>query len=152
MNAPATPAVPDYGAPATRPPTLLLSAEEIAFYRKNGYLAINAIMPAEEIAQVRQIYDRLFNEDRARTGPDTYDLSGQKGQGRKEAIPQILQPAKYAPALLETHARLGALLALVFRHGPRARFHVVLAPDNLDAATRRQLLLLLARAGIAHAA
>ena len=56
------------------------------------------------------------------------------------------------PALLETHARLGALLALVFRHGPRARFHVVLAPDNLDAATRRQLLLLLARAGIAHAA
>lgn len=48
-------------------------------------------------------------------------------------------------ALLESHARLGGLLALRYRHGPRARCRLVLAPDNLDADTRRRLVLLLAR-------
>lgn len=48
-------------------------------------------------------------------------------------------------AVLESHARLGALLALDFRHEPRARFRFVLAPDNLDADARRRLILVLAR-------
>ncbi len=51
-------------------------------------------------------------------------------------------------ALLTSHAHLGALLALSFRHGPRARFQAVLMPDNLDAQTRRRLILLLARAEV----
>ncbi|MEP7043642.1 MAG: hypothetical protein ABI843_11305 [Dokdonella sp.] len=54
-------------------------------------------------------------------------------------------------ALLISQAHLGALLALGFRYGPRARFRMVLAPDNLDAQTRRRLILLLARAEVAHA-
>lgn len=53
-------------------------------------------------------------------------------------------------ALLESHARVGALIALHFRHGPRARFHALLAPDNLDAETRRRLILLLSRAEFAR--
>lgn len=48
-------------------------------------------------------------------------------------------------AALESHAHLGALLALGFRLGPRRRFRLVLAPDNLDADSRRRLVLLLAR-------
>ena len=47
-------------------------------------------------------------------------------------------------AILEFHTHLGVLLALGFRHGPRARLRVVLGPDNLDAETRRRLILLLA--------
>ena len=54
-------------------------------------------------------------------------------------------------AMLESHAHLGALLALGFRMGPRARLRVVLAPDNLDADARRRLVLMLARAEIVHA-
>lgn len=54
-------------------------------------------------------------------------------------------------AELESHARLGTLLALGFRHGPRARFRFLLAPDNLDADTRRRLILLLARGSDAAA-
>jgi hypothetical protein len=57
-----------------------------------------------------------------------------------------------SPAVLESHAQVGALLALGFRHGPRARFRALLLPDNLDADTRRRLRLLLARGEIAHAA
>jgi hypothetical protein len=54
-------------------------------------------------------------------------------------------------AILESHAHLGALLALRFRQGPRARFHALLAPDNLDAESRRRLILLLSRAEIVQA-
>lgn len=54
-------------------------------------------------------------------------------------------------AVLERHARLGALLALDFRHAAAARYRAVLAPDNLDAATRRRLTVLLARGEVVHA-
>ncbi|MEO6688964.1 MAG: hypothetical protein ABIS07_07600 [Dokdonella sp.] len=52
--------------------------------------------------------------------------------------------------LLESHVRLGALIALHFRHGPRERFHALFASDNLDADTRRRLVLLLSRAEFAR--
>lgn len=52
--------------------------------------------------------------------------------------------------LLESHARLGAVIVLRFRLGPRERFYAVLAPDNLDAEMRRRLILLLSRAEFAH--
>lgn len=54
-------------------------------------------------------------------------------------------------AVLESHAHLGALLALRLRVGPRSRLRLVLVPDNLDADTRRRLVLMLARAEIVQA-
>lgn len=48
-------------------------------------------------------------------------------------------------ALLVAHRRLGAAVMLDFRIGVRARFRVLLLPDNLDHETRRRLLLVLAR-------
>ncbi|WP_300619249.1 protein YgfX [Dokdonella sp.] len=53
------------------------------------------------------------------------------------------------PAILETPVRLGSVLALDFRFGTRQRFRFVVAPDNLDAETRRRLALLVARADAA---
>ena len=52
-------------------------------------------------------------------------------------------------ALLRAHRHLGAFVTLDWRCAPRARFRVVLAPDNLDAETRRRLIVLLRR--VAHA-
>jgi hypothetical protein len=56
------------------------------------------------------------------------------------------------PALLRWHARLGAWISLDFELDHRRRFRAVLGPDNLDAETRRRLVLMLARAEVAHAA
>ena len=52
-------------------------------------------------------------------------------------------------ALLRAYRHLGAFVALDWRHAHRTRFRVVLAPDNLDAETRRRLVVLLRR--VAHA-
>ena len=52
-------------------------------------------------------------------------------------------------ASLHAYRHLGAFVTLDWRHARRARFRVVLAPDNLDAETRRRLVVLLRR--VAHA-
>jgi hypothetical protein len=54
-------------------------------------------------------------------------------------------------AELVSHHRVGAWLALDFRVDADRRFSIVLGPDNLDADTRRRLVLMLARAEVAHA-
>jgi len=51
-------------------------------------------------------------------------------------------------AILDAHARLGPLVSLGLRYSPASHFRMVVGPDNLDAPTRRRLILLLSRAEI----
>jgi len=55
-------------------------------------------------------------------------------------------------ALLRWHAQLGAWISMDFELDRGRRFRAVLGPDNLDAETRRRLVLMLARAEVAQAA
>jgi toxin CptA len=57
---------------------------------------------------------------------------------------------EYAVDLM-AHTRLGIWLVLDFRQARDHRFRAVLGPDNVDAETRRRLILLLARAEVAQA-
>lgn len=138
MQAPVAPVTPDYQAAPALAPTHTLTAGQVAFYHEHGYVAVDAIMPAEEIAVVRAIYDRLFAEAEARADADFYDLNGARAAGRKVAIPQILSPAKYAPELLAT--QLVANIKAVMRqlHGPEAKMmgdHAINKPAHNAAAT-----------------
>lgn len=130
--------IPNYGEPARLGPDRQLTVEQIAFFHEHGYLAVDSVMPEAEIAAVRVIYDRLFNEDRNRTEADLYDLTGSKKAGKKEAVAQILQPAKYAPALLETQfvANLKAMMQQLL--GPETRMvgdHAINKPPRHGAPT-----------------
>lgn len=132
------PPVPDYAAPARLTSTLRLVPGQVAFFHEHGYLALENVMPREEIPQVRAAYDRLFNEERGRTEADRYDLAGTKQAGRAENVAQILQPAKYAPALLETQlvANLKSLMQQLL--GPEARMvgdHAINKPPHNTAPT-----------------
>ncbi len=138
MNVTAPLPVPDYAAPATLKPTRLLTPEQIAFFKQNGYLAVDNVMPVEEIPEVRRIYDRLFNEDRSKTEGDLYNLTGEKKKGKKEDVAQILQPGKYAPALLQTQmvANLKAMMQQLL--GPETRMvgdHAINKPPHNNAPT-----------------
>jgi len=138
MNAPTTPPVPDYGAPASRPPSHVLTPAQIEFFHEHGFVAVDAVMPAAEIPEVRRIYDRLFNEDRSRTEGDLYNLTGAKERGRREEVAQILQPAKYAPALLETQLVANLKAMMVQLLGPEGRMvgdHAINKPPHSTAPT-----------------
>ncbi len=95
-------------------------------------------MPTDDIATVKAIYDRLFAEAEARADADFYDLNGAREAGKKVSIPQILNPAKYAPALLAT--QLVANIKAVMRqfHGADAKMmgdHAINKPPHNAAAT-----------------
>lgn len=102
MNSTAPLAIPNYAAPSQLAPDRQLTAAQVAFFKTHGYLAIDAIISAAEVARVREIYDRLFADRSGRAAGDTYDLAGTGDTGKAAKIPQIIMPSKYAPELLLT--------------------------------------------------
>ena len=85
-----------------------LTSEQVECFRREGYLAIEAITSQEEIQWVRGIYDRLFSERAGRTEGNQFDLGGSDEDGKEEVLPQILGPAQYAPELEDAQFRLNA--------------------------------------------
>ena len=62
---------------------------------------------------------------------------------------QLLADDTLQEATVVSHARLGSFVAVSWQLERGGRRHAVLAPDNVDAETRRRMVLLLARAGSA---
>ena len=83
-------------------PTIRLTEEQIAFYHENGFLAIEAITTPEEVARLRDVYDRLFAQRAGRAEGNQFDLAGADEEGTEAALPQILSPRQYAPELTDT--------------------------------------------------
>lgn len=130
--------VPDYAATSPLAPTHLLTPEQIAFYHAHGYLAVDAIMPEAEIASIRDIYDQLFDPCHPYSAAGLQDLASTGDNTVKAALPQILQPAKFSPALLATQlvANLKAMMQQL--HGPTTKMvgdHAINKPPHNAAAT-----------------
>ena len=89
-------------------PTIAISPAQIEFFHKNGYLAIEKITTPEEVEFVRGVYDRLFATRAGREEGNQFDLAGTDDEGKEAALPQILNPVKYAPELRDTLLRANA--------------------------------------------
>jgi ectoine hydroxylase-related dioxygenase (phytanoyl-CoA dioxygenase family) len=138
MPAPHDLPVPDYSQPAERTPSLLLTEKQITFYHQHGYLAIDAIMPAAEIPVLRELYDHLFDPSHPLANMGKHDLAGTGDLTAKAALPQILQPAKFEPALLATQlvANIKAMMRQL--HGIETKMvgdHAINKPPHNGAAT-----------------
>jgi ectoine hydroxylase-related dioxygenase (phytanoyl-CoA dioxygenase family) len=119
-------------------PTLRLTDEQVAFYHREGYLAIDAITTPEEIARMREIYDDLFARRVGRESGDQFDLAGDDEEGKEAALPQILGPSKYAPELLQGLLLANATAAAKQLLGEDAAFggdHAIFKPAKSGAAT-----------------
>jgi ectoine hydroxylase-related dioxygenase (phytanoyl-CoA dioxygenase family) len=119
-------------------PTITLTQDQIAFYHREGYLALEAITTQEETAWLRGIYDRLFEARAGREFGDQFDLAGPDEEGTEAALPQILNPAKYAPELKEGLYRVNALAVARQLLGPEAQYqgeHAIFKPARTGAAT-----------------
>src|SRR5436190_9702871 len=101
-------------------PTVVLTQDQIDFYHREGYLALDAITTPEEVAWMREIYDRLFASRAGREAGDQFDLGGSDEDGKTAVLPQILQPSKYAPELKEGLFRVNALHVAKQLLGPEA--------------------------------
>lgn len=92
----------------THEPNVVLTKEQIDFFWRNGFLAVDQISSPEEIEIMRTAYDRIFEQRAGRNEGDQFDLAGTDEDGKQEALPQILNPGKYAPELNGTLAEANA--------------------------------------------
>jgi ectoine hydroxylase-related dioxygenase (phytanoyl-CoA dioxygenase family) len=115
-----------------------ISAEQVAFFKENGYLSIPAITTQDEIERVKVIYDRLFEQRAGRETGDQFDLGGTDEDGKQAVLPQILGPAKYAPELNETLFRVNALAIsrqLLGEEAGHRGEHAIFKPARYGAPT-----------------
>jgi ectoine hydroxylase-related dioxygenase (phytanoyl-CoA dioxygenase family) len=119
-------------------PTLSLSQEQIDFFHREGYLTIPAITTAEEVASLCDIYDQLFASKAGREEGNHLDLSSTDEDDQTPVLPQILNPAKYAPELVNTRFRANALAIATQLLGPETRAqgeHAILKPAQTGVET-----------------
>lgn len=119
-------------------PTLRLTDDQIAFYRREGYLQLPSITTAEEVASLCDIYDRLFATKAGRDVGDHLDLSSADEDGAEAVLPQILNPSKYAPELAATRFRANAEVIVRQLLGPEVAFrsdHAIRKAPFSEAAT-----------------
>lgn len=119
-------------------PDVVLTEEQVAFYHREGYLALPAIAPPQEVAWLREVYDRLFAARAGREEGNQFDLGGADEEGQTAALPQILDPSRYAPELKEGRYRVNALAVARQLLGPEARpqgEHAIFKPARFGAET-----------------
>jgi phytanoyl-CoA dioxygenase PhyH len=106
---------------------LVISDEQVTFFRTNGYLVIRGITNLQDIASLRDIYERMFRDKTGVADGNYFDLNGAGDEVR--VLPQMTDMARYEPrlrdSLLWRNARvvsrqlLGPTADYVFDHGIR---------------------------------
>jgi len=116
-----------------------LSVEQIRFFHLNGFLSIETpVTDDTELAWMREVYDRMFETRAGRDSGDQFDLAGADEDGKEASLPQILNPAKYAPEL--TQGKYLAVISQIAEQlfGPQAQAHLahaIFKPASMGAPT-----------------
>lgn len=118
--------------------TTQLTPQQIEFFHEQGYLAVDALTTQEEVARIRESYDRIFREQAGREEGSQFDLAGTDDDGAEATLPQILSPAKYAPELLDTQllANLKRIAKQLLGEEGDANFaHAIFKPARIGSET-----------------
>jgi ectoine hydroxylase-related dioxygenase (phytanoyl-CoA dioxygenase family) len=119
-------------------PTITLTPEQITFFQREGYLTLPAITTAEEVERLREIYDHLFAIRAGREEGNQFDLAGADEEDKPATLPQILNPAKYAPELATALYRANAQAIARQLLGPETNYmgeHAIFKPPKVGAET-----------------
>jgi len=116
----------------------LITPRQVEFFHENGYLALDSITSVDEVAWIRGIYDHLFSIRAGREEGNQFDLAGTDEEGKEAALPQILDPSKYAPELKTAKCLTNALSITRQLLGPDAVHggeHAILKPGGSAVPT-----------------
>jgi ectoine hydroxylase-related dioxygenase (phytanoyl-CoA dioxygenase family) len=119
-------------------PTITLNPDQIDFFHREGYLTLPAITTPEEVTSLCAIYDYLFSAKVGREKGDQLDLSSTDEDDQEPVLPQILNPSKYAPELVDTFFRANAEAIAIQLLGSETRFsgdHAIRKPPHSGVET-----------------
>jgi hypothetical protein len=114
-----------------------LSQALILFYRENGFLSLDGVARADEVAQIRRVGDALFRQRAGAREGAFFDFIGDVPMA-EGALTQLINPSVYAPVLkrLDYRRRLTGVARQLL--GPRTRIsgdHIFFKPAVTGPAT-----------------
>ncbi len=115
-----------------------LTEAQIASFFAEGFVVVDNLADAAEIAKIREIYDQLFSEHCGWNAGDFFDMAGPDDLEQGLSLPQMFWPSHYAPALARTALYRNASVAARQLLGPAARRvfeHAILKPAARGAET-----------------
>ena len=118
--------------------TVALTDEQLLRFDEDGFLALDALTTPDEVAWLREIYDDLFERRAGREVGLQFDLAGHDGDDDVASLPQILDPARFAPELNDSRLLANATAVVQQLFGPDATchfFHAILKPARHGAPT-----------------
>jgi ectoine hydroxylase-related dioxygenase (phytanoyl-CoA dioxygenase family) len=83
-------------------PSVSLTDAQVARFEEQGFLELDRLTSEAEVVALQSVYDRLFEPGAGIAARDRIELAAD-GEGGP-SLPQILNPDRYAPELLQTIA------------------------------------------------
>lgn len=106
---------------------LVLTEEQVDSFDRDGYLTLRGITTADDLAELRDIYERMFRDKTGLADGNYFDLSA--GGEEATVLPQMTRMASYEPKLRHSllwrnigavsRQLLGRTADYVFDHGIR---------------------------------
>lgn len=116
------------------------TADDVEFFRQNGYLRVERITTDEEVEWLGRRYDELFAERRGAFPGGYFDLSRPYDAEGADLLPQILMPEIKVPEVRETSfhrngRRYAAALLGVPKEDLGSWGHMILKPARVGHET-----------------
>ena len=118
--------------------TFFITKNQVEFFHNEGYLGIEKLTDPDEVVLLQDIYDDLFNQQVGRSMGDQFDLAGTDEDGEIASLPQILNPAKYAPEINRSQLLVNATSVakqLLGKDATCSFAHAILKPARIGAET-----------------
>jgi ectoine hydroxylase-related dioxygenase (phytanoyl-CoA dioxygenase family) len=116
----------------TSPSAGLLTEDQVAEFEERGFVTLRELTTADEVVSLQRTYDELFDPATEIEPSDRVQLAGDR------ALPQILNPDRYAPQLRDTVALQQATEVARRLLGPQAELmgmHAIRKPAWSGAET-----------------
>ncbi len=97
-----------FGPPPDAPFEVEPTADQVAFFNENGFLAVERLTSDEEIAWLREIFEYIFDPANAALPGAPVDRSGTLKAGQDSRLGQAFFPEIHYPDILRTTYRRNA--------------------------------------------
>lgn len=112
-----------------------LTDAQVAAFRRDGFLRIDALTDGAEVEELLGLYDELFHRDRGFAAGDRIELNADVARA---PLPQVVNPERYAPRLIQGRAfRNAGTIArqLLGSDCMPTGNHAILKPARIGGAT-----------------